>query len=105
MRRTSFKRRDLSQDFLCRRDYAERVVTNFGNQIQSEYYGGNRSLSIEGIVLEYFSAVPQANINSYTLSRPWHGVFNYFILQQQTGCCHYYCTQQTIDFIAQGKKN
>ena len=34
MRRTSFKRRELFQDVLCSRDYAERVVTSFDNQIQ-----------------------------------------------------------------------
>ena len=39
MRRTSFKRRELFQDVLCRRDYDERVVARFSNQIQSEYYG------------------------------------------------------------------
>ena len=42
LRCTAFKRRELFQDVLCRRDYAERVVTSFANQIQSEYYGGNR---------------------------------------------------------------
>ena len=52
MRRTAFKRRELFQDVLCRRDYAERLVASFANQIQSEYYGGNRSVSIEGIALE-----------------------------------------------------
>ena len=36
MQRTSFKRRELFQDFLCRRDYSERVVANFYHQIQSE---------------------------------------------------------------------
>ena len=46
LRRTAFKRRELFQDVLCRRDYAERVVASFDNQIQSEYYGGNRSVSI-----------------------------------------------------------
>ena len=49
MRRTAFKRHELLQYVLCRRDYAERVVASFANQIQSEYYGGNRSVSIEGI--------------------------------------------------------
>ena len=43
LRRTAFKRRELFQDVLCRRDYAERVLASFSNQIQSEYYGGNRS--------------------------------------------------------------
>ena len=56
MRRTDFKRRELFHDVLCRRYYAERVVASFANQIQSEYYGGNRSMSIEGISLEHFSA-------------------------------------------------
>ena len=58
MQRTAFKRREFSQDVICRRDYAERAVASFANQIQSEYYGGNRSVSIEGIVLEIFSAAP-----------------------------------------------
>ena len=56
MRRTAFKQRKLSEDVLCRHDYAERVVASFANNIQSEYYGGNRSVSIEVIALEYFSA-------------------------------------------------
>ena len=56
MQRTAFKRCELFQDFLCSRDYAERVVVIFAHQIQSEYYGGNRSVSISGIVLEHFNA-------------------------------------------------
>ena len=46
------------QDVLCCRDYDESVVAIFANQKQSEYYGGNRSVSIEGIALEHFSALP-----------------------------------------------
>ena len=46
MQRTAFKQRELFQDILCRRDYSERVVATFANQIQSEYYGGNGSVSI-----------------------------------------------------------
>ena len=61
------------------RDYAERLVSSFANQIQSEYYGGNISVSIEGIALEHFSAAPQADINSSTLSRPRHAVFHSFL--------------------------
>ena len=78
MRRTAFKRRALFQDVLCRRDYADRVVENFANQIQSEYYGGNISVSIDGIKLEIFSAVPQTDINSSTPSRQRHAVFHSF---------------------------
>ena len=44
---------------LCRRYYAESLVASSVNQIQSEYYGGNRSVSIEGIALEHFSELPQ----------------------------------------------
>ena len=55
---TAFKRRESFQDVLCYRDYAERVVSSFSNQIQSKYYGGNRSVSILGIELEHFSALP-----------------------------------------------
>ena len=49
IRCTVFKRCELSQDVLCRRDCAERVVASFDNQIQSKYYGINRSVSVEGI--------------------------------------------------------
>ena len=52
-RRTAFKRRKLFQDVLCRCDYSERVVASFIHQIQSEHYGGNISIYIEGIALEH----------------------------------------------------
>ena len=55
------------------------VVTSFSNKIKSEYYGGNRSVSIEGIALEYFSVAPQADINSTSPSRPRHAVFHSFL--------------------------
>ena len=54
MQCTDFKRRELFQDVLCRRDYTERLVARFSNQIQSEYYGGNIYVYIEGIALEQF---------------------------------------------------
>ena len=56
---TEFKLHELFKDVLCRRDYADRVVAKFPLQIKSEYYGGNRSVSIEGIELEHLSALPQ----------------------------------------------
>ena len=79
IRRTTFKRREIFQDVIGRRDYAERVVASFANQIKSEYYGVNRSVSIEGILLKYFNAVPQADINSSTILRQRHAVFHYFL--------------------------
>ena len=56
------------------------VFARFANQIQYGYYGGNRSVSIEGIILENFSALPKADTNSTTLSFWRHAVFHYFYL-------------------------
>ena len=64
---------------LCCRDFAERVVASFSNQIQSEYYGGNISVSIEGISLEHFSTLPQIEINTSTKPCPRHAVFHFFL--------------------------
>ena len=74
--RTAFKHRKSFQDVLCCRDYADRVVATFAHLIQSEYYGINRSLSIEGITLEHFSVLPQIEINSSTKLCPRHAVFH-----------------------------
>ena len=54
MKRTASKRHELFQDVIFRHDYAERVIEKFAHHIKSEYYGGNRSVSIEGISLEQF---------------------------------------------------
>ena len=62
------------------RDYAERLVASFYNQIQSEYYGVNIYVSIEGIALEHFSALPQKEINSSTEPCPRHAVFHSCLL-------------------------
>ena len=77
-RQTTFKSRESFQDVLCCRDYADMVVASFAHQIQSEYYGGNRSVYIEGIALEHFSVLPQTEINSSTKPCPLHSVFHYF---------------------------
>ena len=64
---------------LCRCDYAERLVASFYHEIKSEYYGGHRSVSIKGIVLEYFSALTQTEINSSKKSCPRHAEFHSFL--------------------------
>ena len=79
MRRTAFKLCELFKNVLCHQDYAERVIVSFDHQIQSEYCGGNRSVSIEGIKLERFSALPKADINSTKSSRQQHAVFQPFL--------------------------
>ena len=63
---------------LCRRAYAERVVASSSHQIQSEYYGLNKYVSIEGISLEHFSTLPQTEIKSSTKPFPRHTVFHSF---------------------------
>ena len=60
-------------------EYDEREVASFPHQIQSEYYGGNRSVSIEGIALENFSVLPQTEINSSKKICPQHAVFHSFL--------------------------
>ena len=77
--RTAFKLHEECQDVLCCRDYTERVVVGFSHQIQSEYYGGNISVSIEVIKLEYFIALPETGINTSTKSCPRHAVFTLFV--------------------------
>ena len=62
-----------------RRDYSEGLVASFSHQIQSKYDGVNRYVSIEGIILEHFSALPQTEINSSTKSCPRHAVFHSFL--------------------------
>ena len=44
---------------LCHYYYEEHVVASFAQKIQSEYYGANIYVSIEGIDLEHFSATDQ----------------------------------------------
>ena len=75
--RDAFKRCAKFQDVLCRWDYAERVVAIFTNQIQSEYYGRNIYIYIEGIKLEHLSPIETATA---TLSHTWptrNYMFNY----------------------------
>ena len=66
-------------DVLCCSNYDERVVARFAQQIQSKYCGINISLSIEGISLEHFSALPNSDINSNTPSLQRHAVYHYFL--------------------------
>ena len=62
--RTAFKHHESFQDVLCRSDYYEGLVVSFSHQIQSEYYGRIRSVSVEFISLEISNALLQTEINS-----------------------------------------
>ena len=61
---------------VCRCDYAERVVASFAHQIQCEYYGRNLSVSIEGIVLDNFSAPTQAETAATPQEHTRHDMFH-----------------------------
>ena len=61
------------------RYYADRVVASFSHKIQFEYYGVNISVSIEGIALKHFIALPQTGIKTPKKSFPRHTVFNSFL--------------------------
>ena len=55
----SFNRFRSLQDILGHYDSAKRVVACFDHELQTEYYGGNKYVSIERIALEHFSATTQ----------------------------------------------
>ena len=78
-RRNAFKLCESFQDVLCYCDYSESVVASFAHEIKSEYYGENISVSLEVIVLEHSSALPQTGIKSSTKSFPRHEVLYYFL--------------------------
>ena len=50
----ALKHQGSSRYFLCYFDYVEWVVVSFVNQIQYEYYGGNRSVYNYNIYVEHF---------------------------------------------------
>ena len=64
---------------MCHCDYVERVVASFSHQIQSEYCGGNRYVSIEGISLESFSPAEPFLSLSRSKSYRLHVVLHYFL--------------------------
>ena len=47
--------------------------------IKKKYYGVNISVSIQGIALKHFSALPKTEINSTTPSCQRHAVFQSFL--------------------------
>ena len=52
-RRDALIRRKDKKDIKLRRDYAERLVAAFKQVIQSEHFGANKTLSMEGVAVEY----------------------------------------------------
>ena len=66
------------QDVLCCQDYSQSVVDSFAHQIQSEYYGINWYVSIEGVSLEHFSEPAQTETPGTPQSRRSQSVFHSF---------------------------
>ena len=81
---------------LYRCDYSEGLVDRFGHQIQYEFYGGNRSVSIEGIVLEHLSDTGQETYSTSSNSRTCHAVFHSFLydkIRQDAATTASHCKQ------------
>ena len=64
MQRTAFKQRELFQDVLCGRDYADRLVASFAHQIQSKYYGAKYISVYRGYCIGTFWYITRGDINS-----------------------------------------
>ena len=90
--REAFKIHAVYQNVLCRCDYAKHLVSRFAHQIRSEHYGGNKSLSIEGISLGHFSAIYQEISLSCFHSLTRHSFSLLSVLSQQTRCILNSCT-------------
>ena len=68
---------------MCCRYYAEILVASFSHQIQSEYYGGKRSVYIEGIALEHLRAPTHIKTAGTTQARTCHAVFHSFLFNDR----------------------
>ena len=53
-RKEAFHSRGGKGDMQSKRDYAERLTEDTGVQIQSQHWGANCSLSMEGQAIEYW---------------------------------------------------
>ena len=78
-RSDAFKRQVNLHDVLCRFYYADRVVSIFAHQFQSQYYDGNIYVSIEGIASEHSSASrhssPLLELYHVSLNAVFHYLF------------------------------
>eukprot|EP00957_Ditylum_brightwellii_P204674 15340369-Ditylum_brightwellii.AAC.1 len=53
-RKEALERRVSKTDIKCRCGYAERFRASFAKQIQSEFYGTNVTVSMEGVSMECY---------------------------------------------------
>jgi hypothetical protein len=55
-RREDLSMRHKKKDIKVQCDFADRLVAAFLTEIQSEHFGGNQTLSMEGLAMEYIDA-------------------------------------------------
>ena len=60
---------------MTERDYAESLKSKFGMEIQSEAFGFNRNLSIEGSTCEYHNKQHNDEINEGNMKIDFHSKF------------------------------
>jgi hypothetical protein len=85
-----------------KRDYAERLLAKFSMKIQSDHFGNERTLSIEGSSVEFYS---RREIETYAaMTAALHAAddtnlenirmefHSHFFRQIKTGCRHHNCT-------------
>ena len=65
-RRETLSMRHEKKDIKVQHDFADRLVAAFLTEIQSEHFGGNQTLSMEGLAMEYIDASNSLNeLNSF----------------------------------------
>ena len=92
---------------LCYRCYEELVVASFEHQSQYEYYGGNRSVSIEDIALEHFSVTYQVTPSSSFHRFKRNAIFHPFLLynRKQYAATTAEHRKQTVELLKNRKIN
>ena len=103
--RVEFKYQYSFHDVLFSRYYPDPMEANFENQIQSEYYGGNRSISIPGIVIKQYKQSHQTQIG-YEPGKPtrnpvFHSLMSYDSKQYATTTSGH--SKRRIEFLKQNK--
>ena len=80
--------------FLSERDYAERLVKELDGEVQSEHFGDNATLSIEGCTLKYHSAqrVVNSSENSSQIKMDFHSHFSDFSRQDAATTFEHMCS-------------
>ena len=72
----AFKLRSEKKCVLCCSDYSERLVASCSHQLQSEKYGSNQSVYIEGIAFDHFTAPTQTETAVPPQARTYCSIFH-----------------------------